>query len=584
MALKDHSPDEILFRKRHSLAHVMAEAVVDLVPGTKVAIGPPVDNGFYYDFDLPRQLKDEDLKEIEKRMKKILGSKSPFERKVLSKEEALEYFKDEPYKVELIQDLPEGEEISTFTSNTFVDLCRGPHVDHMGQIDPKSFKLAKLAGAYWRGDEKRPMLQRIYAYAFANAQELNDYLQFLREAEKRDHRKLGRDLDLFHMEDDNPGQIFWHHKGWTVYRTIQEYIRQKTLENGYQEVKTPAVMPKNLWERSGHWAKYKENMFVTESEKREFALKPMNCPGHVEIFKKGLKSYRDLPLRMAEFGSCTRNEPSGALHGIMRVRGFVQDDAHIFCTEEQVAQEVKDFVTLLKEVYKRFGFEDDKIIVKFSTRPEVRVGDDATWDRAEAALRGACELAGLETILAPGEGAFYGPKLEFTLVDALGREWQCGTIQVDYQLPSKERLDAEYVGADNEKHVPVILHRAILGSLERFIGILIEHYSGALPAWLSPTQAVIIPVMEGVHDYAKEVRKKLFSQGFRVEADLGDDRMNHKIRKHQKQKVPFQLILGGQEMEDQSVSVRLRSGEQVNGLPLEDFPLWLAGKIEEDMA
>jgi threonyl-tRNA synthetase len=389
------------------------------------------------------------------------------------------------------------------------------------------------------------MLQRIYAYAFSNAKELNDYQQFLREAEKRDHRKLGRELNLFHLEDDNPGQIFWHHKGWTVYRTIQEYIRKMTLENGYQEVKTPSVMPKNLWERSGHWAKYKENMFVTESEKREFALKPMNCPGHVEIFKKGLKSYRDLPLRMAEFGSCTRNEPSGALHGIMRVRGFVQDDAHIFCTEEQVGQEVKDFVTLLKEVYKRFGFEDDKIIVKFSTRPEVRVGDDATWDRAESALKAACDLAGLETILAPGEGAFYGPKLEFTLVDALGREWQCGTIQVDYQLPSKDRLDAEYVGADNEKHVPVILHRAILGSLERFIGILIEHYAGALPAWLSPTQVVIIPVMEGVHGYAEEVRAKLFTNGFRLEADLGDDRMNHKIRKHQKQKVPFQLILGG---------------------------------------
>ena len=494
---------------RHSIAHIMAEAVMNLFPGTKVAIGPAVEHGFYYDFDLPTSITQDDLARIEKEMRRLLSTPQNFVKEIVSRQQALELFKDQPYKCELINDLPQDAEISIYRSGNFVDLCRGPHVANSKEINAQSFKLQKIAGAYWRGDEKRPMLTRIYGTAWETPNDLKTYLTMQAEAEKNDHRKIGRELDLFHIEEDNPGEVFWHPNGWTLYLTVQQHVRQKIKEDGYVEVNTPFVMPQSLWLRSGHWEKYKENMFITESEKRVFALKPMNCPGHVEIFKQGIKSYRDLPLRIAEFGSCTRNEPSGSLHGIMRVRGFVQDDAHIFCTEEQISSEVCKFCNLLKSLYRDFGFDDKAILVKFSTRPEKRVGDDATWDRAENALAEACKAAGLEYEIAPGEGAFYGPKLEFTLVDALGREWQCGTIQADYQLPSKDRLNAEYIGEDNQKHQPVMLHRAALGSLERFIGILIEQFGGALPPWLSPVQAMVIPVAPVFNEYAESIAASL---------------------------------------------------------------------------
>ncbi len=563
---------------RHSTAHVMAEAVKNLFEGTHVAIGPAIDTGFYYDFELPRPIKDEDLPKIEKEMRRILASNSPFVKSVISREEALELFKDQPFKIELINGLPADAQISTYTSGKFVDLCRGPHVDSMKEINPQSFKLMKIAGAYWRGDEKRPMLTRIYGTAWENPNDLKEYLRILEEAEKRDHRKLGVALDFFHLDEEDPGQVFWHPKGWDIYLTVQNYVRKRLKEDGYLEVNTPFVMPRTLWERSGHWAKYQENMFITESEKRTFALKPMNCPGHVEIFKKGLKSYRDLPLRLAEFGSCTRNEPSGSLHGIMRVRGFVQDDAHIFCRDEQISDEVAKFCKLLKHMYKDFGFNPEDIKVKFSTRPEVRIGDDETWDRAEEALKQACKVAMLDYTIAEGEGAFYGPKLEFTLIDALGREWQCGTIQVDYQLPSKERLNAEYTAEDNTKKHPVMLHRAALGSLERFIGILIENCAGFLPPWLSPIQAVIIPVAPTFNTYALKVKKELEKKGFKVEADDSTERMNAKIRKHQSLKVPYLLIVGEKEEGEQTVSVRIRGGEQ-KVMPFQEFITYLEEKI-----
>lgn len=564
---------------RHSTAHVMAEAVVKLFPGTKVAIGPSIDYGFYYDFELPRPINNDDLPAIEKEMRKILTTRSNFEKEVISREKALEMFKDQPFKVELIEGLPQDEEISIYKSGEFTDLCRGPHVCSMADINAQGFKLMKIAGAYWRGDETRPMLTRIYGTAWEKPNDLKEYLAMLEEAEKRDHRKIGKAMNLFHIDEENPGQIFWHPKGWTLYLTVQNYVRQRIKEDGYLEVHTPFVMPRSLWERSGHWAKYKENMFITESEKRLFALKPMNCPGHVEIFKQGIKSYKDLPLRLAEFGSCTRNEPSGSLHGIMRVRGFVQDDAHIFCTEEQISSEVSKFCALLKRMYADFGFDEDRILVKFSTRPEQRVGDDATWDRAEKALADACADAGLEYEIAEGEGAFYGPKLEFTLIDALGREWQCGTIQVDYQLPSAERLNAEYIGDDNNKHHPVMLHRAVLGSLERFIGILIENCAGIIPLWLAPVQAVIVPVAPAFNDYAQKVQKVLDEKGFRVIADIGTDRMNAKIRKHQEEKVIYQLIVGQNEMDNNSVAVRMRKGGQ-KVMTLDEFISFLKDKVD----
>lgn len=564
---------------RHSTAHVMAAAVVKKYPGAKVAIGPAIDNGFYYDFDLPQSINPDDLQEIEKEMRRFLGGNHDFLREEVSREKALEMFAGEPYKCELIRELPEGETISVYRCGDFVDLCRGPHVANTREINAQSFKLMKVAGAYWRGDENRPMLTRIYGTAWEKPNDLKAYLDMLAEAEKRDHRRIVKDLDFLHIDDENPGQIFWHPDGWTVYRLIEDYARDRILKDGYVEVKTPFVMPQGLWERSGHWAKYRENMFITESEKRIFALKPMNCPGHIEIFKQGVKSYRDLPLRMAEFGSCTRNEPSGSLHGIMRVRGFVQDDGHIFCTEEQIPSEVAKFCELLKSMYRDFGFDPEGILVKFSTRPEKRVGDDATWDRAEKALADACVVAGLTYEIAPGEGAFYGPKLEFTLVDALGRGWQCGTIQVDYQLPSKERLNAEFIGDDNAKHTPVMLHRAALGSLERFLGILIEHYAGALPAWLSPRQVVVVPVAPGFDEYAEKVASTLRAAGFRAKADLDNDRMNAKIRKHQGFKVPYQLVVGEKEMSENAVAVRFRDGRQ-DKMGLGEFAAYLGEKVK----
>ena len=564
---------------RHSTSHVMAEAVLKLFPGSKVAIGPSIENGFYYDFELTRPITQEDLPVIEKEMRKILSSNKEFQRKELSREEAKAMFADQPYKLELIDGLPEDATISIYNQGDFTDLCRGPHVCSTKEINAQSFKLMKTAGAYWRGDVERPMLTRIYGTAWEKPADLKAYLDMLAEAERRDHRKLGREMDLFHIDEDNPGEIFWHPNGWMIYSIIRDYVREKIRKDGYVEVNTPFVMPRSLWERSGHWAKYKENMFITESEKRLFALKPMNCPGHVEIFKSRLRSYKDLPLRMAEFGSCTRNEASGALHGIMRVRGFVQDDAHIFCTEEQIPSEVKKFCHLLKDIYKDFGFGDDKISVKFSTRPELRVGDDATWDRAEAALAEACTQAGLEYTLQPGEGAFYGPKLEFTLVDALGREWQCGTIQADFQLPAPDRLNAEYVGDDNAKHNPVMLHRAVLGSLERFIGILIENFAGAFPAWLHYQQVAVIPVAPAFNDYAQKVAAFLEEAGFRAEADLSNDRMNAKIRLAQTQKIPYMLVVGEKEEADQAVAVRFRDGRQQQVMKLADFTAYLQENV-----
>ncbi|MCM1321793.1 MAG: threonine--tRNA ligase [Bacteroides sp.] len=565
---------------RHSMAHIMAEAVLSRFPDAKIAIGPAIENGFYYDFDFPRAITQEDLDAVEKEMRRIIGEGRQFTRREISREEALEMFRDQPYKLELIRDLPESEVITCYTQGSFTDLCRGPHVASTKELNAQAVKLMKTAGAYWRGDVNRPMLTRIYGTAWETPAELKEYLSMLEEAEKRDHRKIGRELDLFHIDEENPGEIFWHPNGWTVYSIIKDYVREKIRRDDYSEVNTPFVMPRSLWERSGHWAKYQEYMFITESEKRLFALKPMNCPGHVEIFKNRLRSYRDLPLRFAEFGSCTRNEASGALHGIMRVRGFVQDDGHIFCTEEQIPAEVVKFCALLKDMYRDFGFDNDKIAVKFSTRPERRVGSDEDWDRAEAALADACKKAGLEYEIQPGEGAFYGPKLEFALIDALGRSWQCGTIQVDYQLPSKERLNAEYIGDDNARHTPVMLHRAVLGSLERFIGILLENFSGALPAWLHFTQAVIIPVAPALNDYSARILERLRAAEIRAEAAFDSDRMNAKIRRAQVQKIPYMLIIGEKEMAEDSVAVRFRDGRPQQVMKTDDFIAYVKEKTE----
>jgi len=579
-AQKRLSDDELLYKKRHSLAHVMAEAVLKLIPNAQIAIGPPVDHGFYYDFELPESLKEEDLTRIEHIMREILKSKAAFVKEVVSKDQAAQVFGAQKYKQELLAGLPVNEEISLYRSYGFVDLCRGPHVDTMADLDPQSFKLTRIAGAYWKGDERNAQLQRVYAYAFHDKAGLDAHLALLEEAEKRDHRRLGTELDLFHLDPENPGQIFWHPNGWAVWRSIEDYVRKTITLAGYHEVKTPFIMPQSLWERSGHWAKYRDAMFVTESEKRLFALKPMNCPGHVEIFKQGLKSYRELPLRIAEFGSCTRNEASGALHGIMRVRGFVQDDAHIFCREDQIESEVKAFCDLLSGMYADFGFAKETIVVKLSLRPEMRLGDDATWDRAESALGNACKAAGFEFVEMPGEGAFYGPKLEFTLIDALGRGWQCGTIQLDYQLPSADRLNATYIGEDGQKHHPVILHRAVIGSFERFIGILIEHYAGAFPVWLNPLQAVVIPVSNKFEAYALQVTEALREKGFRVVADTSDQKMGARIRDAQMRKASYMLVVGGNEETDGTVSLRTRTGEQPPVMKLDDFALWLQQKIE----
>lgn len=569
---------------RHSTAHVMAQAVLKLFPGSKIAIGPAIENGFYYDFELTRPITQDDIPEIEKEMRRIISGDHLFERNAVSRDEAAVLFAEQPYKLELLQDLPADEEVTVYRQDNFVDLCRGPHVESTKELNAQAFKLMRVAGAYWRGDEKRPMLTRIYGTAWEKPSELKAYLDMLAEAERRDHRKLGKELDLFHIDDENPGQVFWHPNGWTMYRMLEDYVRSKIKEDGYVEVRTPFIMPQTLWERSGHWAKYKEYMFITESEKRIFAIKPMNCPGHIEIFKQRLRSYKDLPLRMAEFGSCTRNEASGSLHGIMRVRGFVQDDAHIFCTEEQIGSEVARFVHLLKSMYKDCGFSEDKIIVKFSTRPEKRVGDDATWDRAEGALADACRQAGLSYEIAEGEGAFYGPKLEFTLVDALGRQWQCGTIQVDYQLPSKERLNAEFVGEDNTKHNPVMLHRAVFGSLERYLGILIENYAGALPAWIHFQQAVVIPVAPAFNNYAQTIAEQLKAAGIRVQSDLGNDRMNAKIRTAQTKKIPYMLVVGEKEQANQTVTIRYRDGRAQQVQSVSDFISYVKKVCAEHLA
>ena len=576
--------DEKLQTVRHSCAHVMAEAILKLYPGTKIAIGPAIDNGFYYDFEFTKDTKftETDFPAVEKEMRRIIAGNFDFVRNEVSKDEALKIFADQPYKVELINDLPDGETITTYQQDTYIDLCRGPHVANTKEINGQAFKLDKIAGAYWRGDSNRTMLTRVYALCFSKPNDLKDYLTMLAEAEKRDHRKLGVEMDLFHLDPEDPGQIFWHPNGWTTYTVIQDYMRKMVRRDGYLEVNTPAIMPRSLWERSGHWGHYQANMFITESEKRMFAIKPMNCPGALEIFKSKQRSYKDLPLRLAEFGHDVRNEPSGTLHGIMRVRGFVQDDAHIICTEEQVASEVAKFCKLLKNVYHDFGFDD--LVVKFSTMPEDHVGDLATWERAEKALADACHEAGLEYEIQPGEGAFYGPKLEFKLYDCLGREWQCGTIQADFQLPSAERLDATYIGADNQKHHPVMLHRAILGSIERFLGILIENFAGAFPTWLAFEQVAVVPVSPEFDEYAKKVNETLLAADIRSNAYLDNENMKAKIKNiSQEHRTPYILVVGQKEMDEGSVCVRYRfsSKKPQETMKLEDFVKYVEQKNEE---
>ncbi|MCC6879329.1 MAG: threonine--tRNA ligase [Rhodocyclaceae bacterium] len=552
---------------RHSTAHLLAYAVKELFPEAQVTIGPVIENGFYYDFSYKRPFTPEDLAKIEARMAELVKKDHPVVREVWPRDKAVEFFRSigEHYKAEIIASIPAGEDVSLYREGDFVDLCRGPHVPSTGKL--RVFKLMKVAGAYWRGDSRNEMLQRIYGTAWAKKDELEAYLHMLEEAEKRDHRKLGRQLDLFHLQDEAPGMVFWHPKGWVIWQEIEQYMRRLLAANGYQEVRTPQVMDRVLWEKSGHWENYAEHMFTTKAEERDYAVKPMNCPGHVQIFNQGIKSYRDLPLRLAEFGSCHRNEPSGALHGIMRVRGFVQDDAHIFCTEEQILAESAAFIDLLRKVYADFGFND--ILVKLSTRPEKRIGSDETWDRAEAALAQALDAKGLKYELQPGEGAFYGPKIEFSLKDCLNRVWQCGTLQLDFSLPG--RLGAEYVAEDNSRRQPVMLHRAILGSMERFIGILIEHHAGAFPLWLSPLQAVVMNISEHQADYAETVAEKLRQAGLRAVADLRNEKINYKIREHSLQKLPYQIVVGDKEKAAGLVAVRARGGQDLGQMSLETF-------------
>ena len=552
---------------RHSAAHLLAHAVKELFPDAQVTIGPVIEDGFYYDFAYQRPFTPEDLAAIEKRMQEIARRDLKVERQVMSRDEAVKFFKEqgEHYKAEIIAAIPASEKISLYRQNNFIDLCRGPHVPSTGKL--KVFKLMRVAGAYWRGDSKNAMLQRIYGTAWAKKEDQEAYLHRLEEAEKRDHRKLGKQLELFHMQDEAPGMVFWHARGWTIWQCIEQYMRRVLDENGYAEVRAPLVLDVSLWKRSGHWDNFRENMFFTESESRDYAVKPMNCPGHVQIFNQGLKSYRDLPLRLAEFGSCHRNEPSGALHGLMRVRGFTQDDAHIFCTEAQIEPEVIRFIDLLQRVYADFGFDD--ILVKLSTRPAKRVGSDEQWDKAEAALKTALEHKGLKFDVQPGEGAFYGPKIEFSLKDSLGRVWQCGTMQLDFSMPG--RLGAEYVGDDNARHVPVMLHRAVLGSFERFIGILIEHYAGAMPLWLAPLQVVVLSITEHQAGYAERVAGQLKQAGLRAMADLRNEKISYKIREHSLQKLPYQVIVGDKEVAVEKVAVRTRKGEDLGQMSLADF-------------
>ena len=561
LALITAKDDAILATIRHDAAHVMAEAVLELYPETQVTIGPSIENGFYYDFHRETPFSEDDLAAIEARMHDIVDRDEEIIRNVWTRDEAVAFYKknDEPFKIELVEAIPEGETVTFYKQGDFIDLCRGPHLPSTGRMG-HAFKLMSVAGAYWRGDSNRPMLQRIYGTAWRTEKELNAYLHMLEEAEKRDHRKLGRQLNFFHLQEEAAGSVFWHPNGWTIYREIETYMRRRLEEGGYAEVKTPQLVDRALWEASGHWDKFRENMFTAEAEDdRTLALKPMNCPCHVQIFRQGIKSYRDLPLRMAEFGSCHRNEPSGALHGIMRVRAFTQDDAHIFCTEDQITSESVRFCELLQSIYADFGFED--VRVKFSDRPEVRAGEDDVWDRAESALTDACEAAELETTLNPGEGAFYGPKLEFVLRDAIGRDWQCGTLQVDFVLP--DRLDAEYVAEDGARHRPVMLHRAILGSLERWIGIIIEQYSGRMPPWLAPVQVVVASITDSANDYAEQVADAFRAAGMRVESDLRNEKISYKVREHSVMKVPYILAVGGREAEAGTVALRrLGSNEQ----------------------
>ncbi|MDZ7590899.1 MAG: threonine--tRNA ligase [Rubrivivax sp.] len=560
---------------RHSTAHLLAYAVKELFPDAQVTIGPVIENGFYYDFAYKRPFTPEDLVAIEKRMAELAAKDEPVLRRVLPRDEAVKYFKGlgEHYKAEIIASIPADQDVSLYREGGFEDLCRGPHVPRTGKL--RYFKLMKVAGAYWRGDQANEQLQRIYGTAWASKDDLQKYLTMLEEAEKRDHRKLGRELDLFHLDEHSPGTVFWHPHGWTVWQQVEQYMRAVYRDNGYQEVKGPQILDQGLWEKTGHWDKYRENMFTTESEKRHYALKPMNCPGHILIFKQGIKSYRDLPLRFGEFGQCHRNEPTGGLHGIMRVRAFTQDDGHIFCTEDMILDECVAYTALLQKVYADFGFQD--IIYKIATRPDARIGSDESWDKAEHALIESLNRSGCEYVISPGEGAFYGPKIEYTLKDAIGRQWQCGTMQVDFSMA--ERLDAVYVAESGERKHPVMLHRAIVGSLERFIGILIEQHAGALPAWLAPVQVVVASITDAQAEYAASVAKSLQKQGVRISLDLRNEKINYKIREHSMQKVPFILVVGDKEKANGTVAVRARGNLDLGVMPLADFQQKLLGDI-----
>jgi threonyl-tRNA synthetase len=564
---------------RHSTAHLLAYAVKELFPEAQVTIGPVIENGFFYDFSYKRPFTPEDLAAIEKKMTELSAKDEKVTRRVLPRDEAIAHFKaqGEHYKAEIIGSIPAGEEVSLYREGNFEDLCRGPHVPSTGKL--KFFKLMKVAGAYWRGDHRNEMLQRIYGTAWATKEELQQHLTMLEEAEKRDHRKLGKELDLFHIDEHSPGTVFWHPKGWTLWQQVEQYMRKVYVDNGYQEVKGPQILDQSLWEKTGHWDKYRENMFVTESEKRDYALKPMNCPGHILIFKQGIKSYRDLPLRYGEFGNCHRNEPTGGLHGIMRVRAFTQDDGHIFCTEDQIQSEVIAFTTLLQKVYADFGFKD--IIYKLSTRPEKRIGSEESWDKAEAALAEGLKASGCNFEYLPGEGAFYGPKIEYTLKDALGRPWQCGTIQVDPNLP--ERLDAEFVDSDGARKRPIVLHRAIVGSLERFIGILIEQFAGALPAWLSPTQAIVCSITDAQADHAQAVAEQLRGLGLRIESDVRGEKITRKIAENAARKIPFILVVGDREKEAGTIAVRQRGDTQGKVMPMAEAIVLIQKAIAEKL-
>ena len=571
---KDDEGVEVL---RHSCAHLMAQAVQQLFPTAQVTIGPVIEDGFFYDFAYERPFTPEDLTAIEKKMNELVRQNQPVTRSVMSRDDAVEFFraKGEGYKVQIIESIPSNEDLSFYQQGDFIDLCRGPHVPSTGKL--QVFKLTKLAGAYWRGDSKNEMLQRIYGTCWADKKGLKDYLFRIEEAEKRDHRKLGKKFDLFHTQEEAPGMVFWHPKGWQIWQTIEQYIRDVQKKHGYQEIRTPQLVDMSLWERSGHAEKFADGMFTLSTDNRHYAIKPMNCPCHVQVFNQGLKSYRDLPIRLAEFGSCHRNEPSGTLHGIMRVRGFVQDDAHIFCTESQIQAEVIDFIDVLQAVYRDFGFNE--ILVKLSTRPEKRVGSDEVWDKSEASLATALDAKGLDWEVLPGEGAFYGPKIEFSLKDCIGRVWQCGTMQVDFSTPG--RLDAQYVSEDGSRQVPVMLHRAMLGSFERFIGILIENYAGEMPSWLAPVQAVVLNITDNQSEYCQSVFNSLNGKGFRVETDLRNEKIGFKIREHTIQRVPYLIVIGDREVENGEIAVRARNGDDLGTMSVDDFSQLLQNDVEK---